>query len=606
MKNENSEINELFNKAIQNHKNNKLNEAFKLYQIILNKNPNHFESNFYLGTLFAQGNNLIKASEFYKKAIEINKNVPDLHSNLGLVLLQLGEIQNAELSIKKAIQINPNFAMGYNNLGLVNQKLGKYEEAKNFFKKSIELEPNIVDPYNNLGLFYYSASNYEEAKKYFLKILEINKNFIPAYLNLGNIYKKIGEIEKSQNYYEQIIKINPNYFEAYNNLMDLFEKTNQNKKLEKIISEANIKFANNLVVQLFYGKYLYNEEKYSNAISVLEGIKFPENQLHREGSKCLILAKSYEKTGNYEQAFEYFRITNNINSSNKNKNINKNNTFKTIEDRFNFLKEINNTKWISPNIEDSIEKPIFMIGFPRSGTTLLDTILRSHPSIDVIEEKPLVKNLIIEMRKLTKNNIQNLKNIKNQEIQELRKNYFEHRNKYINNINNCEIIIDKMPLNIIHIAEIVRVFPDAKFIVSLRHPYDCVLSCYMQSFKLNDAMSNFLNLKDTSNLYNQVMDLWTKYVEIFDLKYHEIKYEDIVSDFDASIKKILSFLDLDWSDAVLDFYKTAEKRKLISTPSYDQVNKPIYSKSVFKWKNYEKNLSEIIPSLKPWLTRFKY
>ena len=163
-----------------------------------------------------------------------------------------------------------------------------------------------------------------------------------------------------------------------------------------------------------------------------------------------------------------------------------------------------------------------------------------------------------------------------------------------------------MPLNIIHIAEIVRVFPDAKFIVSLRHPYDCVLSCYMQSFKLNDAMSNFLNLKDTSNLYNQVMDLWTKYVEIFDLKYHEIKYEDIVSDFDTSIKKILSFLDLDWSDAVLDFYKTAEKRKLISTPSYDQVNKPIYSKSVFKWKNYEKNLSEIIPSLKPWLTRFKY
>ena len=95
------------------------------------------------------------------------------------------------------------------------------------------------------------------------------------------------------------------------------------------------------------------------------------------------------------------------------------------------------------------------------------------------------------MRKLTKNNIQNLKNIKNQEIQELRKNYFEHRNKYINNINNCEIIIDKMTLNIIHIAEIIMVFPDAKFIVSLRHPYDCVLSCYMQSFKLNDAMSNF-------------------------------------------------------------------------------------------------------------------
>ena len=606
MKNKNSEINELFNLALQNHKNNKLNEAQQLYLNILSKNPKHFEANFYLGTLFAQSNNLSKASEFYKKTIEINPNIPDLHCNLGLVQFQLGEIENAQISIRKAIEINPNFAMAYNNLGLVSQKLGEFDKALNYFQKSIELEPNIIDPYNNLGLFFYRQGKFEEAKNYFLKIIKINNNFIPAYLNLGNVHKNIGEIEKSQNYYEQILKINPNYFEAYNNLMDLFERTNQNEKLEKTISEANIKFNNNFVIQLFYGKYLYKLEKYSKAIEILEKIKFSENQLNREESKCLILAKSYEKIGNYEKSFEYFKITNNINKSVKNKNINKNNTLKIINERVNFLKEINNTKWISPNIENSDEKPIFMVGFPRSGTTLLDTILRSHPLIDVIEEKPNITNLIKSISKFTNNKIENIKNIKNEEIKELRMSYFKDRDKYINDKNNSKIYIDKMPLNIVHIAEIIRVFPNAKFIVSIRHPHDCVLSCYMQSFKLNDAMSNFLDIKDASNLYHQVMSLWTKYIEIFDFEHHEIKYEHIVSNFDETVKKVLNFLELDWSNNVLDFYKTAEKRTLISTPSYDQVNKPIYSKSVFKWKNYEKNLSEVIPILKPWLEKFKY
>ena len=118
--------------------------------------------------------------------------------------------------------------------------------------------------------------------------------------------------------------------------MELFEKTNQDQKL-KTISEANKKFANNLVIELFYGKLLYNEEKYSKAINVLKDIKF-QKSITREGPRCLILAKSYEKIGNYEKSFKYFKITNDINKNFINKNTNKNNTLQTIKDRVNFLK----------------------------------------------------------------------------------------------------------------------------------------------------------------------------------------------------------------------------------------------------------------------------
>ena len=163
-----------------------------------------------------------------------------------------------------------------------------------------------------------------------------------------------------------------------------------------------------------------------------------------------------------------------------------------------------------------------------------------------------------------------------------------------------------MPLNIIHVGEIVRIFPDAKFILSIRHPCDCILSCFMQSFFLNDSMANFTDLESTSKYYNKVMTLWQQYLKVFKVKYHLIRYEDLVKNFETSVKKLLNFLDLEWSDSVNKFYETAKGRGKISTPSYNQVNKPIYSKSVGRWKNYEKEFTEIYPIIEPWIKNFNY
>ena len=163
-----------------------------------------------------------------------------------------------------------------------------------------------------------------------------------------------------------------------------------------------------------------------------------------------------------------------------------------------------------------------------------------------------------------------------------------------------------MPLNIIYVGEIVRIFPNAKFILAIRHPCDCVLSCFMQNFELNDAMANFLNLEDSAKLYDTTMSLWETYSKVFPINFHVIKYEDIVSNFDKSVEKLLNFLDLPWSENVKKFYKKAEVRGVISTPSYNQVSQPIYSKSIGRWKNYNKEISKIIPTLDPWIKRYKY
>jgi len=128
----------------------------------------------------------------------------------------------------------------------------------------------------------------------------------------------------------------------------------------------------------------------------------------------------------------------------------------------------------------------------------------------------------------------------------------------------------------------------------------------MQQFAPNDAMMNFISLEDASNFYDLSMSLYKRYYKFFKSNIFEIKYEDVVTNFDHSIKKLLEFLNLDWEEGVKKFYQTASKRGIISTPSYNQVNKPIYRKSINRWKNYEDKFENIKPKLNKWINEFKY
>ena len=155
--------------------------------------------------------------------------------------------------------------------------------------------------------------------------------------------------------------------------------------------------------------------------------------------------------------------------------------------------------------------------------------------------------MINELNNYTENNLLKLNSINKEKIKYLRDLYFKKREAFIGFENNV-VYIDKLPLNIIYAAEIKKIFPNSKFIVSIRNPYDVILSCFMQSFLPNDAMSNFYNLKDTSNFYDLVMNLWDKYQENLNLNLYQIKYEDIINDFDNCIKQLLKFLNVNWTD----------------------------------------------------------
>tara|TARA_Y100000590_G_scaffold200054_1_gene227238 strand:+ start:11642 stop:13465 length:1824 start_codon:yes stop_codon:yes gene_type:complete len=605
MNHQNTDLNEILNLAIREQQSGNYNEAKNLYKKILSQDSNHFESNFYLGTLYAQNNNLDEALELLNNAIKINPNVEDVHNNLGLIYRELRQYKKALKCLEKALEINPNYAEALNNLGFVYKEINEKEKAKEKFLKAIEINPHYLEPYNNLGILFQEYRDFENAEIYFNKSLKINPKYVPTYINLGNLFKRQNEIKKSEKFYKDALNINPNYFEAYNNLMNLYERTNQEENLKDLILKSEAKFRKNSTINLFKAKYFYKTQDFQKAIDILENTEFHKNEIDRERSRLLFLGKCHDELDNIDKAFDYFHKMNLVNKSLAvNKNINKNNALEMIEKRYSFFNNIKVNNWSKKNFNKSKESPVFLIGFSRSGTTLLQTILRSHPEVEVIEEEPTLNTFLNYLQNITKNNFENLKNIDDVEILKLEKLYLNSRDQFIKNKNSNLKYIDKEPLNIIHVGEIIKVFPNAKFLVSIRHPYDCILSCFKQNFILNDTLINFLNLDDAANLYDKVMKLWLSYINL-PVNYHLIKYEDIVLDFEKTLRETLEFLELPWSDKIFNFYKNSSGN-LIATPSYDQVNKPIYVKSIGRWKKYESKISKIFPILDPWVNKFNY
>ena len=568
------------------------------------------DENLGINSLFEKVNeNLAKknfslAEDNLKKILDIDENNLKALFILGSVFIQTEQLDSAIDYLNKVNNIDPNIANVHNNLGIVYIKLKKFQDAKKFFNKTLEINPSHLDAYNSLGIVYAELGDLNQALFNVKKVLELNSNFVSAHNNLGLIYKKFEHFNEAETSFKKAIEIDLKFIESHYNLMELYEKGNQNDKLESIVNNFEKLFKANSITSLYRGHILYKKDLFLEAIKSLESFSI-ENNINLEVDRINLLGKSYDKIGNINDAFLSFEKANLLNTNLKIEGINKNNFLNEIKIRINYFKNIKIVEKL-PKQSQNYQDPVFMIGFPRSGTTLLDTILRSHPMIEVIEEKSSVKKIVNSLNKLTNNIFEGFNNIKDVNIKEIRKNYFEDLLSYIDHHDKDFIYIDKLPLNIVYIAEILKIFPHAKFIISLRHPCDCILSCYMQNFKLNDSMSNFLNLKDTAVTYDLIMNLLKIYKSKFNFNFYEIKYENLISKFDNEIKNLLGFLELPWNDSVLEYQKTASERERIFTPSYDQVIKPLYLKSAGRWKKYENKLSNVYPILEPWIKEFKY
>lgn len=248
---------------------------------------------------------------------------------------------------------------------------------------------------------------------------------------------------------------------------------------------------------------------------------------------------------------------------------------------------------------DTVHAPVFLVGFPRSGTTLLEQVLSAHSRLACIEER---EHLALSARAAAMDQ-STLPALSENEIEAIRAEYWRRVEAEIKVGN--RIVVDKLPLNIIFLPLIRRVFPKAKVLFALRDPRDVVLSCYQQRFGMNAAMVQFLDLQTAAAYYDRVMGLGLLCRERLGLDVLEVRYEDVVADLEGAARGVAAFLGLEFEPGMLEFQQAARNRT-INTPSGRQVVEPIYNRSVARWKRYEAQLAPVLPVLNGWAARLGY
>lgn len=244
--------------------------------------------------------------------------------------------------------------------------------------------------------------------------------------------------------------------------------------------------------------------------------------------------------------------------------------------------------------------PAFLVGFPRSGTTLADTFLRGHPDVRVIEEVPILEHVAQSL-----GGIGNLPAVTSEQLAAARDDYLAALDREIDP-GFPALVVDKMPLNMLSLPLIASLFPDAPIIFAQRHPCDCVLSGWMQPFLLTDAMASFLDILDAADLYDAAMGLFTEAQNLLGVTSHTLIYEELVTDPEATIRPLTEFLGLEWRPELLDHRATAAARRAIKTPSYDSIGEPLSERRRGRWRQYEPFLKPALPILLPWAGRLGY
>lgn len=260
--------------------------------------------------------------------------------------------------------------------------------------------------------------------------------------------------------------------------------------------------------------------------------------------------------------------------------------------------------WQDTAIPDKLPAPVLLVGFPRSGTTLLEQILNTHTAITTLGEKPTLSGIANRFYG-SEEKLLLLSRLSSGDIAACRQLYWSNAEKYSDASVKGLSLVDKLPLNIMHLDIFTRLFPKVKIVVVLRNPNAVVLSNYMQMYRLNPEMATSLNLAGSAQYYAKVMALYLLFRKFIPHNIHEIRYEDVVFDFEDECTKLLEFLELKWDNKLWQYHEQA-KQRWITTPSYEQVIKPIYSDAVGRWQHYEAHLEAIKPVLQPFVESFGY
>jgi tetratricopeptide (TPR) repeat protein len=639
--------------GLQHHQAGHLDEAGAIYRSILNEHPDHPEVLYLISVLSLQVGNFEDAAGFIGRAISVRSDEPNYHNIAGEAHLALGDTESAIAAYERAIAINPGFAGAHNNLGNAYKQIGRLVDAVAHFREAVAIEPGMAMSHNNLGVSLKEIGRPEEALEHLRKAVTIAPNYAEAHSNVGNLLQAMGQLEDAVAHHKQALALMPGYAMAHSNLgvalQALGRLDEAITQYERAIAidpgsamahynlgialdsagrpgEAVSHYRSALAIDPDYAEAHHNlanvldqlGQRDDSVAHFLEAIRIQPGyaEAHRnvarvdpgssdaeaiermlasptlsdeEAVHCYFaLGTIYDYAGDFGKAFERFNKGNSLRR-------------KAIAyDASRWTQYIDSLidaysadyfRGAVPAGSDS-ELPVFIVGMPRSGTTLIEQILSSHSDICGAGELPsfgIFEEELANRFGASGSFSDGLRQLDHRTIRELSERYLDELRSMAPDATR---VTDKMPGNFTQIGLARTLFPRCRIIHCMRDALDACLSNYFNYFAAGNQYS--FDLEELGHYYLDHKRLMSHWNSLFRADMLEVQYEELVADQEAVTRRVIAYLGLDWDDRCLRHY---ENRRAVHNLSSRQVRKPVYASSVGRWKNYEKHLRPLIELL---------
>jgi tetratricopeptide (TPR) repeat protein len=548
--------------------------------------------------------------------------------------------------------------------GYLAQSLGEFEAAVEAYERVVASAPNDWESWNNLGNARRGLDDHEGSLEAARRAVELNSNSAPVRLNYATALEYAGHAQEAEREYRSIAADFPEDPNSMRELFAMLRNQDRDEDAQEAIEEAVRRAPNDVELALARAGHLLAQRRHAAAedayrhvltfdrsngsawlgiatvmdqvnrleelaalvgqakganidienLSFIKAFDHRRAKRYREGLEALSHVPDYLETGrrqqllgqlldgaaDYDAAFAAFERMNAIIREDRSDPATRARAYRDlVREARNSITPEWASSWREVQVDDR-PSPAFLVGFPRSGTTLLDTILMAHAATEVLEEEPALVHATQAI-----GGIDGLPGASEETVRKARDAYFETA-RSLTPLDPGKLLIDKNPLSMNYVPFIRRLFPDARIILALRHPCDVLLSCYTTNFQPNNAMANFLWLDTSAELYDLSFSHFEKARELLNPAVHTVVYENIVADRDSELRPLIDFLGLEWDERVLDHQSAAKGRAHIKTASYAQVIEPIYTRSAGRWQHYRKYLEPILPVLGPWVAKFGY
>ncbi|MCJ2177234.1 tetratricopeptide repeat-containing sulfotransferase family protein [Novosphingobium album (ex Hu et al. 2023)] len=519
-----------------------------------------------------------------------------LWNNLGNALSCLGQHGEAAEALERALKLAPDAAPIRVNLGNALLEAERFEEGEKILQAAADADHGDVEPVLALATFYRRAGAEDRSYEMLAEAVRRAPGDAGVLSDYGQEASKRNEYDIAEPAFEAALAIEPALWPSLVGLAALYERTNREAELDPLRERAEAAGGDPETLSFIDALRLKRSGQIEEAFAALEasGDVVVANRKHQLRGILL------DRLGRHDEAFAEFTEMNQRHLEEPSDPRVRATAYRDmVDDGIRTL----TPEWVSgwsASPPQERPAPVILLGFPRSGTTLLDTMLMAAPGTLVMEEEPFIADIEREL-----GGIEALSGLTPDVIADARAQYFG-KVATLGELEPDTLVLDKHPLHLNKVPVIRRLFPDAKFILALRHPCDVLLSCYITNFRTNHAMSNFLELETAARLYDRSFAYWTQAREVFGLDVRTVVYERLVADQSRELAPLFDWLGLPWQGEDFDHREAARARGVVRTASYSQVTEPIYTRAAGRWHRYEKHLEPVFDILRPWVERFGY